>query len=136
MKIEYLSEGARECPLIRIYGSDEQGFIRLSVEIVELISTGKEVLVHELPGFVSIANCQLTFRKGKKDGNIVQEPDSRSFIWFLRSESWETVKGLIEPFCEKTTSKYHQWLAGKESSYGFHESRIALLITNREEGTW
>ena len=51
MKIEYLSEGAQECPLIRIYGSNYQEFMRLSTAISNLISSRKEVFLGDRTGF-------------------------------------------------------------------------------------
>ena len=92
----------------------------------------------ELQGFISIDNCEISFCIGKRDEIITKQRSSQVFRWSLKPESWEIVKGLIEPFYKdtETRSKFHQWLAGKEASYGFHKSKIALLITNREDGSW
>lgn len=136
MKIEYLSEGAQECPLVRIYGRNHQEFEKLFKAVNSLTSNEKVVHVHELPGFVSIGNCELTLQVGEKDEGILQHENSTIFNWILTVASWEIIAKLIEPFCMESNSKFHQWLAGEEASYGFHISRISLLITNREEGNW
>ncbi len=135
MKIEYLSNGAQECPLIRIYGSNCYKFKQLSKAIINLLSKDEDLRVHKLSGFESINNCKLYFSLGDANENIIQH-NSQLFSWTLTTEGWEIVNGLIEPFCKKTKNKFHQWISGEEAYTEFNKSPISLLISNRDDGRW
>lgn len=128
MKLEYLSEGSQDCPLIRIYGSDLDAVAHL-LKAFKALGLGQrsECAIHELPGIESIGGYKLFVRIGKEDKGGIQLGHN-IFDWVLSAETWLQVKGLTEPFTKATTAHVHQWLD--------ESSDVSILITNAENGAW
>jgi len=125
MKLEYLSEGSPDCPLIRLYSFTLPDVSRLKRYTAEL-STGEslEILLHKEPGIEPINGCELQLKLGNRDRGIVQTTPLQ-FECVLSNEGWIDVSCLLEPFCEPDATGF-QWLVDK--------GPISLLISVK--GTW
>ena len=124
VKLEYIAEGSRDCPLIRLYSFDQQELLRLR-EGVEALSkkTAQSTFLHDQPGIESVDSCELTLRSGARDLGVLQTGPSR-FECVLTPDTWECVKELIDPFFESSSG--YQWLSG--------QGKISLLLS--KSGSW
>ncbi len=111
MKLDFLSDGAEDCPLVRIWGF-VPAEVRLLHEAVTRLASGQaeSVEVHSLPGVEPLNGCRLTLKAGQEDRGLYPQGDENSFICLLRQHKWEQVADLIHPFCEDAKSGYFQWL--------------------------
>jgi hypothetical protein len=125
MKLEFLSEGSPDCPLIRLYSFTRPEAVRLKQIAVQL-STGelREIALQGEPGIDPVCGCQLLLRRGKRDQGIIQLAPLR-FECALSDKGWLDVSFLLEPFCETDTTGF-QWL--------IDNGTISLLISVK--GTW
>jgi hypothetical protein len=74
--------------------------------------------IHEIPGFVSVADCRLFFSVGRSNWGTHPLWAKNEFSCELDSVSWESSYGLLEPFTErvdKVDRGGFQWL---DSSLG------------------
>jgi len=125
MKLEYLSEGSPDCPLIRLYRFTQEEALRLRAIVNELSNGHLQYLaLHIQPGIEPIDECQLLMKRDKLDQGIVQRAPRR-FECVLSEAGWRDVSLLLEPFCETDTRGF-QWLVEK--------GPISLLISAK--GTW
>jgi hypothetical protein len=137
MKIEHLAEGAADCPLIRIFGASVAEFRTLRSAIVALVNgQSTAVEVHALPGFQAVNGEKLTLIVGDGDSGIEQR-GMLSFRWMLPRQKWDDVAALIEPFTASARDlARHQWLCGREASWGLNDSQIALVLSSSASGQW
>lgn len=134
MKIEYLAAGSRDCPLIRVCGTNASGFATLQGAAQHLARRdGTRIAAHDLPGFQSVAGCALEMVSARRTG--VRDLGGDRFVWELAPADWLTVAELIEPFARGSLGG-HQWLAGREASYGLDGGPIAIVISATPDGTW
>ena len=99
MKIEYFADGAQDCPLILIYGNEPDAIKNLQNALKPLVTgTVEQIAIHELPGFVSIGNCQLFAKAQAKDSGVQQAQSGLVFVCGLRRDVWQDVIDLLEPF--------------------------------------
>jgi len=136
MKVEYLGEGARDCPLIRIYGPNVAEALRF-YEIAKGLGDGALDLadIKSVDGF-QMLGCSLLLRAGQDEGIIRTQDASPNFLWSQKRARWEVIAGLVDPFTKPSGGIFHQWLAGKEALPGLARSKIALVFTNDEGGRW
>jgi hypothetical protein len=84
MKLDFLPDGAEDCPLVRIWG-----FLpveaRLLHEAVTRLAGGQaeSVEVHSQPGVEPIDGCQLTLRVGPDDRGVYALIGGNSFECLL-----------------------------------------------------
>jgi len=98
MKLEYLADGAPECPLIRLYDFAAAEAARFVAAVAGLASGSVEpVETHRLPFVQSIGGCQLTLVRRPWDQAVVQTGMS-AFECGFTADTWCDVAGLIEPF--------------------------------------
>lgn len=111
MKLDYLPDGAEDCPLVRIWGfvPAEARFLH---EAVTRMAGGQaeSVEVHSLPGVEPINGCRLTLKVGQEDRGLNALSDEISFECLLRRHKWEHVADLIRPFRDEARPGYFQWL--------------------------
>jgi hypothetical protein len=110
MKLEFLAEGARDCPLIRLYEFDLAGAMRLR-EAFRSLADGslRNIPLHEEWWIEPLANCQLDLRLGLRDLGVVQRLPMK-FECVLTTEAWMEVADLTDPFCAYQDGKDFQWL--------------------------
>ena len=128
MKLEYLSDGSPECPLVRIYDFDSVAAEFLRRHIVGLTEGSLTVVaVHEFSTVQPIGGCQLLFKINDVDRGVIQLGTTTEFECLLTRTSWRQVAGLMEPFCTPVGHPgSHQWLD--------ETSDISLLFS--PDGQW
>jgi hypothetical protein len=125
MKIEFLKDGARDCPLIRLYEFTEDDVRRLRQIALRLAKGRNEVVaLHEEPGVVPIGGCQLTLHRAEQDRGVFQIALLK-FEWVCAKSGWLTVAGLIRPFSRSNIGGW-QWLC--------KTGKIAILFSR--DGRW
>jgi hypothetical protein len=108
MKIEFLERGSAGCPLIRIYGTDIDGCLRLKGAFEQLERGAvREIVLSDLPGIEPVSGCRVTAKAGKWDRGVLAVGEY-AFDWVLTPSTWDNVAGLIEPFCLQAGG--YQWL--------------------------
>ncbi|HEX8880840.1 MAG TPA: hypothetical protein VF749_12455 [Candidatus Acidoferrum sp.] len=125
MKLEYLSDGSPECPLIRFYDF-EQSEARQLLQLVQSIVTGEcqDIALHNETWVEPVAGCRLNLRLGTRNRGVRQAQPLR-FECVLNPDGWSNLEGLLEPFSESDMSDF-QWLT--------HDGKINLLISRN--GQW
>jgi hypothetical protein len=125
MKLEYLPNGSKDCPLIRLYDFN-QAEVRLLRQCVRLLATGEREIValHNEAWSEPVRGCCLTLRRSKRNDGI-RQADMLRFECDLSSSGWDNVEGLLDPFCDANISGF-QWLTC--------DGTISLLIS--QSGQW
>ena len=99
MHLEFLADGAEECPLLRFYqwGDGEVSLLR---EAAERLATGaaRSIEVHRLPFVKALGGIEFTWIADKWDRGVLLPPDQRSFVMQLPPETWSDVVEIIRPF--------------------------------------
>jgi hypothetical protein len=125
MRLEYLAEGSRDCPLIRLYAFSQADAITLKQLVRSLIAGDRQqVALHDEMWIEPIGGCRLALKRGNRDQEVCQV-GSLSFECVLSTDGWSNVEGLLEPFCSSDATGF-QWLT--------HDGTISLLISQR--GHW
>jgi hypothetical protein len=124
VKLEYIAEGSKDRPLIRLYSFDQQELLRLR-EAVEALSkeTVQSTSLHEQQGIEPVDSCELILRSGARDLGVLQTGPAK-FECVLTPDTWGGVKELIDPFVE--SSGGYQWLS--------EQGKISLLLS--KSGSW
>jgi hypothetical protein len=111
MKLEFLADGSRDCPLIRLYEFTpaEAASFRDSVNG---LATGTVVRidVHRLAYVTAIGGCRLSLVLKQWDQAVVRRARPAGFECGFTAITWDNVVGLLEPFTERVDR--FQWLAG------------------------
>lgn len=120
MKLEYLSDGSPDCPLIRLYEFDQSEARQLR-QLVESLVTGErqDIALQNEMWVEAVSGCCLSLRVGTRNQGVRQVQPLR-FECVLTPDGWSNVEGLLEPSSESDTSGF-QWL----TSCG----GVALLIS-------
>jgi hypothetical protein len=134
MRIEYLLEGAAECPLVRLFGTDLRAFVELR-EICRHLGdySGRTSKLVE-PNFdlVNLDEFNLSNMGTKgvgRQGNAIN--------WTLAQPDWHLVSMLIEPFVTSTVAgESFQWLAGAEAMEPLNSDGISILLSHSIDGSW
>jgi hypothetical protein len=125
MKIEYLAEGTRDCPLIRLYefGTAETCALR---ELVRSLIAGERqsAAIHREAWAEPIGGCCLTFRRGNRNQGV-RQTDLLNFECVLSPDGWTNVEGLLDPFCVAGGDGF-QWLT--------QDGSVSLLLS--KSGQW
>jgi hypothetical protein len=133
--LDFLEEGSPDCPLIRIYGRDQDDYRRLVRAIASIAAgTVKRVSVPELPGFRADPNFELTLTARAMDQGVSRFHQSQHFVWALTSPKWHIVEGLAKPLGDRDSANAYQWLAGPEARYGLDVGPISVLLS--KDGRW
>jgi hypothetical protein len=125
MKLEYLAEGSRACPLVRLYEFNHEDVLKL-MELVRSLLTGDRtsVVLENEPWIESVGGSKLTLLRGERNRGVCPA-GPREFECILDSDGWSNVEGLLDPFCDSNTGGF-QWLT--------HYGAVALLIS--QNGQW
>jgi len=125
MNLEYLAEGSRDCPLIRLYGFNPAEARSLR-NLVRSLATGEShsVAIHDELWAESVGGCRLTFRRGNRNQGV-REVHPMNFECVLTSDGWSNVEDLLDPFCNSHIAGF-QWLTSGGS--------VSLLFS--QNGQW
>ena len=127
MKVEYLSEGSPECPLIRLYDFDSVTVARLNTLIMRLADgVSDTVAVHEVPDIEPVDGCQLFLQAGTRSQGVTKLSSENAFQCTQTRLDWNNVAELVKPFCESGQLKGFQWLDDNGD--------ISLLLSH--DGHW
>ena len=126
MKLEFLPDGSRDCPLIRLYSFDTSEAVRLR-DLVDSLASGSatSASLHKQPWIEPIIGCELDLCVGKHAQGIKQL-SSLKFKCVLGDEEWADIAGLLEPFCESDNRGAYQWL--------IKQGKVSFLLSS--SGTW
>ena len=125
MKLEFLAEGSRECPLIRLYDFTQEEAQQLRQVFYSLADGSlKTATLEDMPFVEAVQGCQLKLLAGTSDRGI-HSTASNVFECALTRLGWDNVGGLTDPFCQLSSKKF-QWLT--------KQGRIGLLISH--DGKW
>jgi len=99
MVLEFLADGADECPLLRLYDWAE-GEVTLLREAAERLATGasRSVEVHGLPFIQVLGGVTFTWVADPYDRGVRMPSDARNFVMQLPVEAWADVADLMRPF--------------------------------------
>lgn len=109
MKLDHISNGSPDAPLIRLFDFTPAEAGALHAAILEL-ATGmvEKVSVHDLPFVESLAGCRLKLIHTTWDQAVIGRGHANDFICGLTADSWDHLAGLIEPFAADASGC--QWL--------------------------
>lgn len=126
MKLEYLAEGSRDCPLLRLYGFDLSDAQRLR-EAFRTLATGarKELSLHEEWWIHPVEDCRLELHTGVRDLGVVERAPLL-FDCVLTREGWQEMTEKVDPFCRSEDGDGFQWLN--------HDGEVSLLLS--PNGQW
>jgi len=99
MRLEFLADGADECPLLRFYGWGD-GEVTLLREAAEQLATGasRSIEFHRLPFIEAVGDIEFTWVADPWDRGVLVLQDKRSFVMQLSPEIWSDVVEIIRPF--------------------------------------
>lgn len=109
MRLEFLTDGSPDCPLIRVFDFTSAEAVRMGKVVADL-ATGRaeRIEVHQLPGVIPKGGCELVLCVRGWDQGVVRIGPT-SFECGLTVGTWDNVAGLVEPFM--TDASGYQWLA-------------------------
>ncbi|MEL7345807.1 MAG: hypothetical protein AAFN59_13300 [Pseudomonadota bacterium] len=130
MKVEYLSSGSNDCPLIRIFGTNREEAISLRKAILSLADgTKMSVSTEEIFGLASSQNCRVVMSLGQTD-LAPTEPRDGEFQWVLTVSGWKQVAELLSPFTHNARKGSYQWIGGD------NVGEVSILFSFSEGGHW
>ena len=99
MRLEFLADGADECPLLRLYDW-QTGQVALLREAAEQLATGasRSVVLNSLPFIEVVGSITFTWVADPWDRGVLLPHDRRSFVMQLPPETWSDVVEIIRPF--------------------------------------
>jgi hypothetical protein len=98
MKIEFLSDGADACPLVRLshFRPDEVEQLRQACR--NLADGGGAIALHDQPWVESIDGCRLVLRAAADDVGVTKSAHAPAFELALSSDGWREVEEKLMPF--------------------------------------
>jgi hypothetical protein len=119
MDIEYFPESK----VLLIHGHEPKIVANLREQVAALAAEHIEgFAVHELPGFRSVAGCQLFAHRDSFDYGIRTSRAPLAFDCRLKPLTWYNIEGLLEPFSDgRYFGTSHQFLD--------HHGKIQLIIS-------
>lgn len=126
MKLEFLSDGLPDRSLIRLYGFDQTGAMRLR-EAIRTLSAGsrQSIPLHEEWWIEPVDDCTLDLRIGTRDLGVVERAPSK-FECIVTADTWTNMTSMVDPFCESASANSYQWLN--------KDGEISLLLS--PDGQW
>ena len=125
MKLDFLEEGAEDCPMVRLYDFRSSDVLRL-IEMFRALATGsrQQASLDDVCPVESVDGTHLRFTRGERDQGVVKR-GAADFEVILAGAGWEQAAGLAEPFCKPSAG--YQWLTP-------HAGSIQLLLS--PTGDW
>ena len=121
MKIEFLAEGAPECPLIRLFAFAPDHVERLRRACGSLADGEARVIaLHEQPWVHPVGGCRLEFHIAPSDVGITTPAPGAPFVLALSAEGWRQVDDKLVPFVAAASG--FNWLSS--------DGDVTLLISH------
>jgi hypothetical protein len=128
MEIEYLSSGSPECPLIRIYGTDQENHKHLFDAVCSLADGTEEITsTDSIFGTGNPINLTLSSKPSDETVEMINES---SGTWTLSCNGWHKVSKLLRPFASRPKHGTYQWLGG--GTVG----NVSILVSFSSDGRW
>jgi hypothetical protein len=109
MYLEYLADGAPECPLIRIIEPHSRGATALIQSVDRLISGQIDCFnIAQIDGTEVAAGLSVKCSRNTKSLGL-RGLDGH-FQWILTTDEWRNVAALIYPFMNDDLRNGYQWL--------------------------
>jgi hypothetical protein len=124
MRLQYIHDGAVDCPLILFAGRDADTVVAIR-EALRGQSDGQPLSLHAVPGVEAVDGIRITASLGEADLGVRCAGD-RTFSWVMDSEGREQVIELLAPFSQR--------LGGSAFQYLSREGPIAVVIST--DGNW
>ena len=124
MQLEFLSDGAEQCPLIRLFDFTLEEIRQFQARVGALETAGDRISVHKFGGVTSPDGCGLVLVVGPKDRGMLQVEGARQFESIQDHEGWGWVAELMQPLADGSAG--FQWLCT--------EGDAQWLISR--DGTW
>jgi hypothetical protein len=111
-KVTFFQDGAPECPIVQISGTD----FHRSRALLHAISQMRQRVagsfgLHELAGFEGCLGPKLIFELSDSSVGVHRDPDRNEFACKLSYDGWTQVEDSLAPFCEgDSTDHSFQWL--------------------------
>jgi hypothetical protein len=122
MKIEFLADGAPECPLVRLFWFKREEIAELRGVLRELAAERLTSYdLHARPWAEPVDGCKLTLERTSRWIGMPLPADRRSFVLQLPAEGWKAVAELVAPFSEPLG--IFQWLTDVT------DSEVQLLLS-------
>ena len=123
MKVERLTDGSTNFPLVRLFEITTSEVATLRKGVRDLADRRK-IGFHlgEDCNATPIDSFELSFVAGHRDVGLSRKGER--YLWVLRPESWDNVEGLIQPFTKGEHG--YQWLS--------EAGGISLLLS--PDGSW
>ena len=126
MTLEFLPDGLSDRPLIRLYGFDRIGAMRLREAFRALATCSRQSIpLHEEWWIEPVEECTLNLHVGARDLGVVERAPSK-FECVLTAGTWTDMISLVDPFCASESANSHQWLN--------EDGEISLLLS--PDGQW
>jgi len=125
MKLDFLKEGADDCPMVRLYDFRSADVQHL-IESFEALANGsmQQASLEDVCPVESVDGTHLRFTRGERDRGVVKQGVS-DFEVILTGPGWEQAAGLAEPLSKPSCG--YQWLTP-------HAGKIQLLLS--PTGDW
>lgn len=126
MKIEFLADGAADCPLIRMYDyrTDE---IKMLCQVCRDLAEGRtrEFALHDQPWVEPLAGCRFSWRANEKNVGVKRPSHGSEFVLLYNDEAWREVEAKLQEFTGEYSGGYN-WLT--------HQGDVNVLISR--DGGW
>ena len=131
LKVEFLADGSPDCPLVRFYGVDPGGFVRLR-GLAQTLSESSR-LRYDLAADDSFDLVDMNHFILSNEAGAGAQATGNGFEWSLEHYDWETVAMLLEPLIDSGSSQFgFQWL---DQSSG-HAAGLPVLASRSPDGRW
>jgi hypothetical protein len=130
--VDFLAEGSPDCPLLRIFGTDQEALHTLH-RLFQDLGNGlrSRVDIHQLEGFTCQAQVQLTCLV-KEMGSVVEKAiGSSNFAWSASQLEWMAISDLVQPLFGVEGKGRFQWLVVPDV-----QGSIGVLLSVTETGEW
>ena len=130
--IDFLNDGAPECPMLRIYGTDVVALSSLHQHFEALGNgTRSRVEVHELDRISCQVGLHLCCMASDANSGVVKAGSTLHFTLSLGRPEWTAVCELIHPLIKVGGQGGFQWVVAPGA-----RGSIAVLLSATEGGEW
>jgi hypothetical protein len=109
MKIEFLPEGASDCPLVRLFDYSRED-LRLLSQACHDLANGRieEFILHDEPWIESASGCRFYWRVSSTDIGVPLPRPSEPLVLQYSKERWRDVQGKLSQLLDQPLG--FQWI--------------------------
>ena len=100
MKLEYFDDAFDGSGLLLLYSGGPREVEQLRAAVRRLVVADTSLALHELDFIEPVANCEVTASSDVRGRGVRAVAPPTKFVWSLPPSDWESVAGLLEPFCD------------------------------------